>query len=181
MKKLSLILLSLAFVLVSCGNVEPDDPTRVTRPQDGNGKVFLENGTLVDATLDFTSEQLKAALSQYEWKQEYCFYYNNTEVKSRSDIGGMPLKIFTDGTMAFKWVVEGHSQFLFKDITQKGKLLIATHNPDPMSSAFLPATSYIVVALDVDDEVQRIVMDNVPNKDDENSAQRVRMVWYAVK
>ena len=56
MKKLTLIMMMLAagLMAVSCGDSkdEPVTPDEITRVQDGNGKVFLENGTLVNANLD---------------------------------------------------------------------------------------------------------------------------------
>ena len=47
MKKLTLILMLLAagLMAISCGHDEPVDPNAITRVQDGNGKVFLENGS----------------------------------------------------------------------------------------------------------------------------------------
>ena len=79
MKKLALILMLLAagLMAVSCGHDEPDDPNAVTRVQDGNGKVFLENGLLVEANLNYTQNDLINALATYEWERDYCFYYDN--------------------------------------------------------------------------------------------------------
>ena len=49
MKKISLYLLMILAtgMFTSCGDDEPE----ITRVQDGNGKVFLETGTLVDACI----------------------------------------------------------------------------------------------------------------------------------
>ena len=82
MKKLALILMMLAagLMAVSCGHDEPDDPNAVTRVQDGNGKVFLENGLLVEANLNYTQNDLINALTTYEWERDYCFYYDNKTI-----------------------------------------------------------------------------------------------------
>lgn len=179
MKKLSLLLLSMVLILVACGNDEPEDPTnKMTRPQDGNGKVFLENGTLVDATLDFTSDQLKEALSKYEWEREYSFNYDNTKVTGRIAASGMPLKI-TNGMMSFAWQGAGADNLTYKDIAIKGKYIIATQHHDITSSVYLPASTYLVVALDLTDQNGRIVMDYVPGES-EKASMRVRMVWHAI-
>lgn len=178
MKKLSLILLSFIFVMVSCGSDDSEGQNEVTRPQDGNGKVFLENGTLVDATLDFTSDQLKDALSKYEWEREYSFNYDNTKVTGRIAASGMPLKI-TNGMMSFAWQGSGADNLTYKDIAIKGKYIIATQHHDITSSVYLPASTYLVVALDLTDQNGRIVMDYVPGES-EKTSMRLRMVWHAV-
>ena len=71
MKKLTLILMLLAagLMAISCGHDEPVDPNEITRVQDGKGKVFLENGTLVDANLDYTQAELIDALNKYDWER----------------------------------------------------------------------------------------------------------------
>ena len=58
MKRLTLILMLLAVGLmaVSCGHSdepEPVKPDEITRVQDGNGKIFLENGSLIEANTAF--------------------------------------------------------------------------------------------------------------------------------
>lgn len=179
MKKLSLILLSLIFVMVSCGSDDSEGQNEVTRPQDSEGKVFLEYGKLVDATTNFTQAQLQEALDKYDWEQDYSFYYDNKMVKGRENIAALPLKI-QDGRMAFFWNDDGPYQYDYKDITVKGKLLIATHNPDPSSSHFMLTTSYRVIALDLDSKSGRIVMDCVQSKESAIYPCDVRMVWHAV-
>ena len=80
MKKITLILMLLAagLLAVSCGHDdEPVDPNEITRVQDGNGKVFLESGLLVEANLNYTQNDLINALATYEWERDYCFYYDN--------------------------------------------------------------------------------------------------------
>ena len=44
--------------LASCGDNENEPDNVITRVQDGNGKVFLEKGILVDANLDYTQSEL---------------------------------------------------------------------------------------------------------------------------
>lgn len=181
MKKICLWFLVLVFVLVSCGNDEPGerdhDRGLVTRPQDGNGKAFLENGKHVDANLNFTEAQLRDALSKYDWERDYCFYYDNTKVYDKSNIGGLPLKMTSNGQMLYDFLSYG--DLIKTDINIKGKLLITEHNPDILSSFYLCSSTYIVVALDVSDNSGRIIMDCAPNTS-EQTTKMVRMVWHAV-
>ena len=88
MKKLSLILLLLVTLCVSCGNDEPNynKKTEITRPKDGNGKVFVESGKLIDSNMNFTKEQLTDAMDNYEWELEYAIYYDNNTVSGRLQI-----------------------------------------------------------------------------------------------
>lgn len=181
MKKICLYFLVLAFVLVSCGNEEPGerdhDRDLVTRPQDGNGKAFLENGKYVEANLNFTEAQLRDALSKYDWERDYCFYYDNTKVYDKSNIGGLPLKMTMNGQMLYDYFSYG--DLIKTDIKIKGKLLITEHNPDILSSFYLCSSTYIVVALDISDNSGRIIMDCAANTS-EQSTQMVRMIWHAV-
>ena len=108
MKKLTLILMLLAtgLMAVSCGHDEPDDPNAVTRVQDGNGKVFLENGLLVEANLNYTQNDLINALATYEWERDYCFYYDNKTISNKTDISAMPILMHTDMTIEFDFPIE---------------------------------------------------------------------------
>ena len=81
-----LCLLLCSFLISSCGGDDKNDEIGddvITRVQDGNGKVFLENGELVDATLDFTQQDLENAISSYEWERAYGFYYDNHKIGQR--------------------------------------------------------------------------------------------------
>ena len=64
MKKISLYLLMILAtgMFTSCGDDEPE----ITRVQDGNGKVFLETGTLVDANLNFSEAVSTMTIKQYQ-------------------------------------------------------------------------------------------------------------------
>ena len=66
----------LSVLLLACGDrdePEPVKPDEITRVQDGNGKVFLENGVLVNANIDYTSAELSKALTEHEWYFDYGF------------------------------------------------------------------------------------------------------------
>ena len=88
MKKISLYLLMILAtgMFTSCGDDEPE----ITRVQDGNGKVFLETGKLVDANLNFSEAELKQALNTYKWEREYSFYYDNQTISNRYEVKGLP-------------------------------------------------------------------------------------------
>lgn len=50
------MLLAVGLMAVSCGHSdepEPVKPDEITRVQDGNGKIFLENGSLIEANTAF--------------------------------------------------------------------------------------------------------------------------------
>ena len=75
------IVIATAIIAVSCGHSDEPDPVKpdeITRVKDGNGKVFLENGVLVDANIDYTSAELSKALTENEWYFDYGFYYDNS-------------------------------------------------------------------------------------------------------
>ena len=97
MKKISLYLLMILAtgMFTSCGDDEPE----ITRVQDGNGKVFLETGTLVDANLSFSEAELEQALSTYKWEREYSFYYDNQTISNRYEVKGLPTVMHPDGTI----------------------------------------------------------------------------------
>lgn len=181
MKKLSLFLLSIVFVLASCSTEEPDDPVRETRPRDGNGKVFLESGKLVDANLDFTEAQLKDALSKYEWKLDYSFCYDIKKVSDKKAIGGMPIKMHTDGMMEFDFSSSAKNNFWKMSVS--GKKINSELERDPTSSALYSMRTFVVAALDMTDTSGRIVMDYKPDVGIDLfdfSSLYVRMVWNAV-
>ena len=142
--------------LASCGDNENEPDNVITRVQDGNGKVFLEKGILVDANLDYTQSELEDALSQHEWEREYCFYYDNSKVSDRVEIGGLPIIIHTNGTIEYDF---GSESSRFRDLSIFG---------------------YTIVSLDITDDGGRIVMDYKEIYDVDGfrtSSLYARMVW----
>ena len=135
MKKLALILMLFAagLMAVSCGHDdEPVDPNEITRVQDGNGKVFLENGTLVDANLDYTQAELIDALNKYDWEREYSFYYDNRKISPKMEINAMPRIIHPDGTIEFDFPIEEGRLRLY---TVSGKQITAIYQAPAWSSS----------------------------------------------
>ena len=69
-------MVSLVLALGACGSdIEP-----VKMFYDTNGKVFLENGNLTEATTDFTTEELLARLQSTAWRRDYVIFYDNKKV-----------------------------------------------------------------------------------------------------
>ena len=163
--------------LASCGDNENEPDNVITRVQDGNGKVFLEKGILVDANLDYTQSELEDALSQHEWEREYCFYYDNSKVSDRVEIGGLPIIIHTNGTIEYDF---GSERSRFRDLSIFGKRITATMIEDFLSSTYYPPLSYTIVSLDITDDGGRIVMDYKEIYDVDGfrtSSLYARMVW----
>lgn len=181
MKKISLFLLSIVFALASCSTEEPDDPVRETRPRDGDGKVFLESGKLVDANLDFTEAQLKDALSNYEWELDYSLCYDLKKVSDKKKFRGLPIKMHIDGKMEFD--IYGSEQNNMWKMSVSGKKINSELENDPLSSAHYPMRTFVVVALDMTGTSGRIVMDYKADVGvdlfDINTLY-VRTVWHAV-
>ena len=183
MKKLTLILMLLAagLMAVSCGHDdEPVDPNEITRVQDGNGKVFLENGTLVDANLDYSQEELEQALKLYEWEREYCFFYDNRNVSSRiSELRYMPIIIHTNGTID----ITDEYPLRQREYTIKGKILTMSLIEDVWSSYYELPRDFVIVALDIKENGGRMIMDtNLKGYEYKNydpNTMNVRMVWKA--
>lgn len=180
MKKIGLIALACAFILCACGNNEPDDPAQVPRTQDGNGKVFLEKGKLVDATLNYSQAQLIDALNHYEWVQEYAFYYDNKTASGKTKIPGLPIKMHTNATIEYDSEIPIVKTWL---MSIDGKVITATMRFDPISSTYYPPEKYTVIALDLSPNTGRIVMDRkLPYevKGYDAASLHARMVWKAV-
>ena len=190
MKKLSymLLLLLVALCAASCSNDEPDYNRKpdLKRPQDGNGKVFIENGKLVEANMNFTRE-LTDALNNYEWEREYFFYYDNNTVSGKLlNINALPVKIHTDKDkkMEYLYLLEGgHTRTSYREVVIKGKLLIAAQPSATIDGSIYPADEFIVVSLDKADGGGRMVLDYKLHREvtgyDINSSY-VRMVWKIV-
>ena len=182
MKKITLILMLLAagLMAVSCGHDdEPVDPNEITRVQDGNGKVFLENGTLVDANLDYTQAELEQALQQYDWEREYSFYYDNRKISPKMEINAMPRIIHPDGTIEFDFPIEEGRLRLY---TVSGKQITAIYQAPAWSSSWYPDVVLTVVSLDMTETSGRIVMDRKIDMELDGystSSLYVRMVWKA--
>ena len=171
-----------AFVSVSCSKSDDLDnnPNKITRVQDGNGKVFLEEGKLVDANLNYTQEQLVNALNSYEWEREYCFYYDNHKVSEKTDIHGLPTKIHKDGTL------DNLLNTIFDEWTYSvsGKQVIAERKYNYASSySGILTRTYTVIAIDLSKNSGRIIMeekreDEIPEFD--LNSLYARMVYKAI-
>ena len=184
MKKITLILMLLAtgLMAVSCGDSkdEPVSPDEITRVQDGNGKVFLENGTLVNANLDYTQAELIDALNKYDWEREYSFYYDNHKISPKTEIDAMPRIIHPDGTIEFDFPIEEGRLRLY---TVSGKQITAIYQAPAWSSSWYPDVVLTVVSLDMTETSGRIVMDRKIFREDlegfSSASLYVRMVWKA--
>ena len=190
MKKiLILILVSMFSVLLfACGGRDEPDPVKpdeITRVQDGNGKVFLENGVLVDANIDYTSAELSNALTEHEWYFDYGFYYDNTHVSPKQDeIGSFcPTYIHVDGTMEYSHYPIDDGKI--RVISVKGKELASTSQLPAHSSLYIPVDTYIIVALDINSEGEgRIIMDKklmaISVEGYDSNSSYLRMVWKTI-
>lgn len=184
MKKLALILMLFAagLMAVSCGDSkdEPVTPDEITRVQDGNGKVFLENGTLVNANLDYTQAELIDALNKYDWEREYSFYYDNHKISPKTEIDAMPRIIHPDGTIEFDFPIEEGRLRLY---TVSGKQITAIYQAPAWSSSWYTDVVLTVVSLDMTETSGRIVMDRKIFREDlegfSSASLYVRMVWKA--
>lgn len=175
----SLFVIIVWLVMISCGHDEPVDPNEVTRVQDGNGKVFLENGTLVDANLDYTQAELIDALNKYDWEREYSFYYDNRKISPKTEIDAMPRTIHPDGTIVFDFPAEDARVRLY---TVSGKQITAIQNAPSWSSSMYSPVVLTVVSLDMTEGSGRIVMDRKVDMELDGystSSLYVRMVWKA--
>ena len=175
------LVFTTGLMMISCGRDEPVGADEITRVQDGNGKVFLENGLLVDANLDYTQAELEEALKSYEWEREYSFYYDNHTISSKTEIGGMPVAIHGNGTIEFDFDIEDAR---VRTYTVSGKKITAIMQAPVWSSASYPPVTLIVVSLDMTDDSARIVMDRKIDMELDgysSSSLYVRMVWRAKK
>lgn len=187
MKHLHLLLIFLIpFLTVSCGsgsNEEPDDPGQITRVQDGNGKVFIENGQLITANINYSSAQLNEALTNYEWERQYCIYYDNSHVSGIVQSNQGPVKIHPDGIIKFdsSYYVTYPSDVLSYNISGKQ---LTVRNIGTYSSHLLTPITLPIVALDFDGSTSgRIIMDMKANWDIEgfdNTSAHMRMIWKGI-
>ena len=170
-----------AFVSVSCSKSDDLDnnPNKITRVQDGKGKVFLENGTFVDANLNYTQEQLVNALNSYEWEREYSFYYDNNWISDKKEIDCLPTKIHTNGIIEDAYVTPDD----IWTFSISGKKITANLKVNVWSSAGPTSKTFTVISLDMSNNSGRIVMDEKINNDVEGfntSSLYARMVWKAI-
>ena len=162
-----------AMLLVSCGDNEPE----ITRVQDGNGKVFLETGILVDANLNFSQAELELALKTYRWEREYSFYYDNFTVSNRYKIKGLPIVMNPDGTIEY----DDASSAKY---TATDKLILISNEVQVGVNSYSYYDKLKVVSLDMTEDACRMIIDRiVPNgygKSDYSNMPCTRMVWRAV-
>ena len=173
-----IILFLMAFALSSCGHDEPDDPNAVTRVQDGNGKVFLENGLLVEANTAFSEVMMNQALAETNWKRSYSFLYDNHHVSGIIEYNNsfMPLELLQDKKAKF-------SDNTTRPYSMSGKTISFTANPT--SSTAFPSNPYTIVAIDYTESMKRIVTDvwaagivKIPDGYDMKTT-NIRTVWVS--
>ena len=175
MKKISLYLLMIlaAGMLTSCGDDEPE----ITRVQDGNGKVFLETGTLVDANLNFSEAELEHALNTYKWEREYSFYYDNHTISNRYEVKGLPTVMHPDGTIKFDDESTAKYTVLDKHILITNEVQVGVNN-------YSYYDKLDVVSLDLTEGAGRMIIDRIApkgyGKSDYSNTPYTRMVWRAV-
>ena len=173
-------LIMLSFFVSSCGGDDKNDEIGddvITRVQDGNGKVFLEGGELVDATLDFTQQDLENAISSYEWERAYGFYYDNHKIGQRIEFDFMPVYIHSDFTMQY---TNSNINTRIRELSVVGRQLTSILN-NPISSTYLPDQYFTVVALDINDGKGRMIMDCKYRMEVEGYSKKslaIRHVWY---
>ena len=158
--KLNLMLLAaISMMMVACD--KNDEPERMaTRVLDGNGKVFLEGGVLVDANLDFTQSQLEQALNSHEWETDYSFYYDNNIISPSKADNGFVLSFYTNKTVECPMFTQ-HTRV--RDVSVSGKQIIITHEEPFYSSLYIPTIVFNVVSLDMNYNGGRIIMDMKDN------------------
>lgn len=167
---------------VSCSKNDDieNKQTMASRVQDGKGKVFLENGVLVDANLNYTQEELIEALGSYEWECEYGFYYDDNYISGKTDINYLPTKIHKDGTL------DNLLNTIFDEWTYSvsGKQVIAERKYNYASSySGILTRTYTVIAIDLSKNSGRIIMeekreDEIPEFD--LNSLYARMVYKAI-
>ena len=183
MKKLTLILMLLAtgLMAVSCGHSdepEPEKPDEITRVQDGNGKIFLENGLLVEANTTFNESLMNQALAETNWKRSYSFLYDNHHVSGIIEYNNrfMPFELLPDKKAKF-------SDNTTRPYSMSGRTISFTANPS--SSTSFPSNPYTIVAIDYTESMKRIVTDvwaagivKIPDGYDMKTT-TIRTVWVS--
>ena len=75
-----LMLIAIGLIAISCSHDEPEYYN-----QEATGETFIENGVLVKANTDFSTEMLTFALSKHEWKRvpSFIMTVKTCPIKSR--------------------------------------------------------------------------------------------------
>ena len=157
MKKIVLLIMLFFAVMTvsSCGGndePEPVKPDEITRVQDGNGKIFLENGALIEANTAFNESLMNQALAETNWKRSYSFLYDNHHVSGVIEYSNrfIPLELLPDKNANF-------SDNTTRTYSISGRTISFTVNP--LSSTFFPTNSYTIVAIDYTESLKRMVTD----------------------
>ena len=183
MKKIVLLIILLFAVMTatSCGGSDepkPEKPDEITRVQDGNGKIFLENGLLVEANTAFSEVMMNQALAETNWKRSYSFLYDNHNVSGIIEYNNslMPLELLPDKKAKF-------SDNTTRPYRMSGKTISFTANPT--SSTAFPSNPYTIVAIDYTESLKRIVTDvwaagivKIPDGYDMKTT-NIRTVWVS--
>lgn len=179
--------IATAIIAVSCGHSDEPDPVKpdeITRVKDGNGKVFLENGVLVDANIDYTSAELCKALTEHEWYFDYGFYYDNSHVSPKKEFGGYwPTNIHVDGTIEYSKFPRQEGKI--RDFSINGKELISTPRTEIHSGFAIPVEKYVIIALDLsDDGSSRMILDRqlsaAPIDGYDVHSSFARLIWHTI-
>ena len=181
---ISFVLLSFSVALTACGGNDepiPEKTDEITRVQDGNGKVFLENGVLVAANIDYTAAELNEALTGHEWYFDYGFYYDNHNVSPKMDLSrSFPTNIHVDGTIEYQNypIEEGR----VRDYSINGKEMTVKFRQDNIaSSLYIPNSTFIIIALDMNNGDGRIIMDHqsltAPLEGYDENSSFARSIW----
>lgn len=145
----------------SCGGDkgnEPDEPGKneevVTRVQDRDGMIFLQDGKLVEANTAFSTSLLHQALTESNWKRDYGILYDNKHISGIFDLSNaaLPLMLMTDQTAMFPYSSK-------RPYTLSGKTM--TIAADPVSSKMYPVDKYTIVAVDYTPTMKRIATDDI--------------------
>lgn len=175
MKRILYLFIAVSTLLfaASCSN---DEPTGGVKDQ--AGKVFLENGKMVNANTEFMSPRLSAALSQQKWVLDYAFYYDKNRVSDKMDIFGLPISIYPNKIIEYNL---GSEYLNFQDYTvEEKKIKSYKGKTDPQQSSIIFPIYYTVVAVDAD----RIIMDTPKKYENSNfhpESTYARMVWVPAK
>ena len=179
MKYSSFILISLIGLLslASCSHDEPEYYN-----QEATGETFIENGVLVKANTDFSTEMLTYALSKHEWKRTSVFYYDDNYVSDKFSVSGAPLFIHRNGTIEYVSGM-GDDARIRQYMVNGRELTVTMKNHTWWSDAYYPDELYTVVSVDLKKNSGRIIMDRelsgaIEGFDNDNhSVIHQRSVW----
>ena len=147
------MLIAIWFIAISCSHDEPEFYN-----QEATGETFIENGVLVKANTDFSSEMLSYAMSKHEWKRVSVFYYDDSHVSDKFSISGAPIYIHRNGTA--EYISGMGDDARIRQYTVNGKQLTITMKDHPWwSNAYYPDELYTVVSVDLKKNSGRIIMD----------------------